>query len=189
MSFYNESDVKSTTCHIEATFSADGLPTRIPYGNGVVVSLIYDEQTRLLTARRTIRQDTLDTQDLLEDIYHCYGEGRLVHTFNTSEQSKYFRNCTITLDWKYTYNAIGHLLSASGRNRLSSARGPGRQLDPYEPTTDAPLARGATDGNRLCTYEEKYEYDLAGNITSMQHTAHNAPFYLGLKQKILLRRA
>jgi RHS repeat-associated protein len=153
-------------------FSADALPLRIVYGNGVTVESVLDERMRYLILQTTSRARNSGSLDIVEKISHTYDcEGRLIRNFDASKQEVFFRNCRILPEQTYTYDAIGQLISATGRGQLPTTAGKGAQLKPYGPDTGSNPVQGTTDGNQLYEYEESYQYDLDGNMTTMKHLA------------------
>lgn len=97
--------------------------------------------------------------------------GRCIHTYDASEQTKYFQNTRIEPKRDYTCNAIGQLISASGRALLPSTG----ILSPCNATTGMNPTKGVVDSQQVYQYLESYEYDLAGNIEKTTHAAVNQP--------------
>ncbi|UZP36578.1 hypothetical protein NXS19_004394 [Fusarium pseudograminearum] len=154
-----------------ATFSADGLPTTITYGNGVISDFIYDDDTRNLISQRTTRP-CRSRRELLQDMTHVYDYvGRRIFTCDGSEQVKYFGESRVKPEWDYTYNATGALVIATGRAQLSGKIGNGNQLTPHNAMNGLNPSRGGGDGNLLYQYRETYDYDREGNILMMKHEA------------------
>ncbi|WAO96099.1 Hypothetical protein NCS54_01376100 [Fusarium falciforme] len=154
-----------------AIFSADGLPLSITYGNTVTTQFVYDENSRELLSQQTVR-GYRGRRELLEDITHIYDcLGRLIFTYDKSEQVKYFKESRIKPEWDYTYDQMGNLISATGRGQLSSALGKGNQLSPHSAMNGLSPTRGISDGNLLYQYLETYKYDREGNMLSTKHDA------------------
>ncbi|CAG1983724.1 unnamed protein product [Fusarium graminearum] len=154
-----------------ATFSADGLPITIKYGNGVVSDFFYDDESRNLISQRTTRP-CRGRRELLQDMTHIYDYvGRRIFTSDGSEQVKYFGESRVKPEWDYTYNATGALVIATGRAQLSGKIGNGNQLTPHNAMNGLNPSRGGGDGNLLYQYRETYDYDREGNILMMKHEA------------------
>lgn len=158
----------------DASFSADGLPMSMAYGNKVMTNFTYDDESRQLISQRTTR-GSRGRREILVDLTHTYDcAGRRVFTFDGSEQVKYFRESRIKPEWDYTYDVAGRLVSASGRAQLSATPGKGNQLNPYSAMNGLSPSRGVTDGTLLYQYVETYKYDREGNMLQMKHDAPNA---------------
>jgi RHS repeat-associated protein len=152
------------------SYSADGLLLRQDRGNGTSTLYSYDEDTRLLTRQTTLRLKGR-VKTVLEDLVFTYDcNGRKIHTVDKSEDTTSFRNCTVAPIWEYTYDAIGQLTSATGRGLLPDAPGQGVQLRPHRATSGMSTI-GGTAKQRSYQYLESYQYDLAGNMLSLQHQA------------------
>ncbi|KAM0425896.1 hypothetical protein ACHAPT_008834 [Fusarium lateritium] len=155
----------------DSVYSADGIPLKMVYGNQTSTEFRYDELSRHLISQKTTLKDS-NRVTVLEDLTHAYDcAGRCVYTYDASEQTKYFRNSRIEPKREYTYDAIGQLISASGRALLPSTG----ILRPYNATTGMDPTKGVVDGQQVYQYLESYEYDLAGNIQKMTHAAIKQP--------------
>ncbi|KAM7190879.1 putative insecticidal toxin complex protein [Naviculisporaceae sp. PSN 640] len=154
------------------TFTADGLPETMTYGNKAVTTFSYDTASRQLVSQRTTRPTSRGTRELLEDLAHVYDcVGRRVGTLDGSEQVKYFRGSVVKPEWDYTYDAAGRLVVATGRAQISTRPGSANKLQPYTAMTGIGQTRGLANGNMVYRYIEKYDYDKEGNIKHMRHTA------------------
>lgn len=155
----------------DSTYSADGLPLKMIYGNQTSTEFCYDTLSRQLISQKTTRKDG-DRVTVLEDLTHAYDcVGRCIYTYDASEQTKYFQNSRIEPKREFTYDAIGQLISASGRALLPSTG----ILRPYDAMTGMNPTKGVVDGQQVYEYLESYEYDLAGNIQKMTHAAPKQP--------------
>ncbi|KAK4451980.1 virulence plasmid 65kDa B protein-domain-containing protein [Podospora aff. communis PSN243] len=155
-------------------FSADGLPAQITYGNGVVTAFKYDDHSRLLTRQRSVRPASTGRRDIIEDITHAYDcLSRRVHTQDLSEKTVFFRNHTIKPVFEYKYDSIGQLVAAKGRARITGSTGRGASLRPHNASTGSMPERldSSPNPHELYTYMELYKYDMAGNLTSLAHSA------------------
>lgn len=156
-----------TTFVSNTTYSADGLRLRIDHGNQTSTSFEYDPSMRYLVRERTVRSSRTTLQDLV-NTYDC--AGRRIYSEDVSRQTDFFNNCQIRPVWEYTYDAVGQLVEARGREQLDNRDGKSVLL----PHTAQSQSRGAADlgdGSAMCAYKESYQYDLAGNILSLRHKA------------------
>ncbi|RSL80924.1 hypothetical protein CEP51_006204 [Fusarium floridanum] len=138
------------------------------YGNQTSTEFRYDELSRQLISQKTTNKDGTVLEDLTQ-VYDCVG--CCIYTYDASEQTKYFRNSRIEPKREYTYDAIGQLISASGRVLLPSTG----ILRPYNATTGMNPTKGIMDGQQVYEYLGSYGYDLAGNIRKMTHAAVKQP--------------
>ena len=145
------------------TYNARGQRERIEYsesgGNArFATEYFYDDFTFRLVQVKTIR----GVSDLVQDISYTYDAVGNVTTIVDDEQTVvYFNNAVIEPKSEYTYDAIHRLIQASGREHIDLTTQPGFADITYEPQP--------TDGNRLKTYTEVYEYDPVGNLASIEH--------------------
>ncbi|KAJ4199863.1 hypothetical protein NW767_007843 [Fusarium falciforme] len=169
---HQDVDIPSRRVYLQdSTYSADGLLLKTIHGNHTSTEFRYDELSRQLISQKTASNDG-GRVTVLEDLTHAYDcVGRCIHTYDASEQTKYFQNTRIEPKREYTYDAIGQLISASGRALLPSTG----ILSPYNATTGMSPTKGVADSQQVYQYLESYEYDLAGNIEKMTHAAVNQP--------------
>jgi RHS repeat-associated protein len=166
-------DASSSTCHISgATYAADGQPLLVDYGNSSHSTFAYDEQTRLLTRRRTWRDDGTVLEDLTW-IYDCLG--RILTVQDAAQQSQFFRNDTIAPRKSYLYDDFGRLVKATGRETIETGGNTSRSL--RQISSSAPLNRQALpfgQSTELSNYTETYTYDDADNVLSLEHKSSDA---------------
>ncbi|CAK7207849.1 hypothetical protein SEUCBS139899_010664 [Sporothrix eucalyptigena] len=145
------------------TFAADDLVLRITYGNESRKTYTYDGLTR-----QPENEKVSDTNGkVLEDVtttYDCLG--RRIRTVNDAHQDVFFRNQRIKPVSSYKYDVLGQLVAATGREQVDSRNGNASVAKPYGPGVSTP---GERSEQRVCEYVERYEYDRAGNMTSMSH--------------------
>ena len=142
-------------------YNARGQRTIIEYANGVDTSYEYDpftfRMTRLISTRSS---DSLKLQDYQ---YTFDPVGNIVVFRDNSDWSHLFTRAPVSGDGLYVYDPIYRLIEATGREH------PGQQ-----PINTDPVRGNVPHQNdlqALLRYTEQYEYDEAGNITGMTHTA------------------
>ncbi|KAF5617829.1 insecticidal toxin complex [Fusarium tjaetaba] len=138
-------------------YAADGQPEQILYGNGVLATFRYDPATRLMIRKRLIRQND---RRVMEDTHYSHDVMyRVIQSNDAAQPVSYFNSTIVDARCSYTYDTIGRLSSAQGREDTNTnARGKSSVGIP-------------SDSTRICRYTEEYQYDDADNITQVKHHA------------------
>ncbi len=142
-------------------YNARGQRIKIEYADGVDTTYTYDPFTFRMTKLVSIRSsDSLKLQDYQ---YTFDPVGNIVVFRDNSDWSHLFTRQPASGDGLYVYDPVYRLIQATGREH------PGQQPNNTDPV------RGniphQNDLQALLRYTEQYEYDEAGNITDMTHTA------------------
>jgi hypothetical protein len=150
----------------QTTFAADDLVLTITYGNESRAVYTYERFTRQLE-----NEKIYDKNDkVLEDVTTTYDYlGRKIRKVNNAQQDLFFRNQQIKPVSSYTYDVLGQLISATGREQIDSSNGNGSMAKPYSSAENLASQGRQRSEQRLCEFVECYEYDRAGNMTSMSH--------------------
>lgn len=143
-------------------YDAKGQRQRIGYGNGVVSDYAYDRFT-LRLARLTTRRDGDTVQDLA---YTYEPTGNITAIRDDAQQTVFFRNSRIDPGSDYLYDATYRLIEATGREHLGQN---GASLPSTYNDVGCIGLLHPGDGNAMGRYLERYVYDAAGNIQSLQH--------------------
>ncbi len=142
-------------------YNARGQRIKIENANGVDTTYTYDPFTFRMT--RLVSTRSSDSLKLQNYQYSFDPVGNIVVFRDNSDWSHLFTRQPVSGDGLYVYDPIYRLIQATGREH------PGQQ-----PTNTDPV-RGniphQNDLQALLRYTEQYEYDEAGNITEMTHTA------------------
>lgn len=149
----------------QTTFAADDLVLTITYGNESHASYTYEGFTRQLENEKVRDKNG----KVLEDVtttYDCLG--RKIRKVNDAQQDVFFRNQQIKPVSSYTYDVLGQLVAATGREQIDSSNGNGSMAKPYS-SAESLASQGQRSEQQLCEFLELYEYDRAGNMTSMSH--------------------
>jgi RHS repeat-associated protein len=156
---------QSTSFVAGVSYDAKGQRQQIDYGNGAKTNYEYDEKTFRLTRLHTTRASNSELQDLL---YTHDPVGNITAIRDDAQQIIYFNNQVVTANAEYTYDAIYHLVKATGREHL------GQLAAPQQPTDDDSIRTNLLhpgDGPAMGNYAENYQYDEVGNILAMIHVA------------------
>jgi RHS repeat-associated protein len=146
-------------------YNARGQRVRVDHGNGTITSHEYDPETFRL--RRTItRRGSRRVQDLRQ-VYDP--EGNVTAARDHAHQRVFFRNRVVPPGGCYAYDALYRLVRASGREHLGQLAG--GVVGPRPPTgrVIGPARLHSRDTRAMARYDERYEYDAAGNLTRMRH--------------------
>jgi RHS repeat-associated protein len=164
----------------DADYDAKGRRTRIAYGNGVVTTLDYDPLTSRLVRLRTRRDPAAFPGDcpspapagwpgcLVQSLHYTHDPiGNVTTIRDDAQQAIFFRNRRVAPGAEYTYDSVYRLIEATGREHLGQVGG-SPAVHAFDDVTRAHVAHAA-DGNAMGSYLERYVYDAAANLLSMQH--------------------
>ena len=146
-------------------YDARGRRTRIDHGNGTTSTYAYDRLTSRLAHLITRRG-----AELLQDLSYTYdAAGNLTRITDGAQQRVFFANQVADPNCDYTYDALYRLIEATGREHLGQAGPIPHGSDDY---LRSRLPHPG-DGGAIARYVERYTYDAAGNLRSMQHSNAN----------------
>ncbi|MBE7170548.1 MAG: hypothetical protein INR73_08155 [Williamsia sp.] len=162
-----------TTAVSKITYDAKGQLQRIYYGNGTSTRHLYDEKTFRLVQLRTTRngfdaglpvQPGLKDTRVLQNLYYSYDAvGNITEIYDDAYEPAFFNNQRVEPRSRYMYDALYHLIQASGRENSAFNSTPERKG-----ANAAQTAIPVTE-HVLRNYLQQYDYDAAGNITRMKH--------------------
>ncbi|MHC8346625.1 RHS repeat-associated core domain-containing protein [Pseudomonas sp. RT6P73] len=143
---------EATTVLRDLGYNAWGQLTTETAGNGVTSTATYRPDTGVLQRLMAQRADHRCVQDL----HYAYDPvGNVLSISDASQSIRYFANARIDPVTTYTYDSLSQLIEATGREVASSGHGP--------------EVRVATDPSQLVNYTQRYAYDAAGNLHTLQH--------------------
>ncbi len=147
------------------TYDAKGQRETISYGNGANTTYTYDPDTFRLTELLTTRPSGPSP---LQDLDYTYDPvGNITRITDAAQQTSFYKNQGVAPAMEYTYDAIYRLTLASGRESIG-------QTTPIPIDWNDSARMGiplGSDLQAMRNYEQSYEYDAVGNITSLRHTA------------------
>jgi len=153
------SDGAWTSYVTNRTYTADGLPEEIQYGNKSTTRYTYDPNSRQVVTKKT----KCDDGSVHENISYRYDAlNHLVWSKDCAQPVEYFRSLKVDPAHDYSYDVLGRLLRSSGREMVSK-----RNNECV--TNPSGIKKFSQSDHRLVNYVEKYQYDAADNITKVQH--------------------
>jgi len=147
------------------TYSAAGQKLREVHGNGVVTTYAYEPETQRLTGIKTWRPagHAAGTK-VLQDLRYEYDPvGNVLKVTSDAEQTRFWRNQKVVPENVYIYDSLYQLVSATGRE-MADAGQQGSSLPPA-------AILHPTDNAAYTNYTRTYNYDRAGNLTQVRHSA------------------
>lgn len=144
------------------SYSAAGQKLHEEHGNGLITRYRYEPRTQRLAGIRTERpQGHALGAKVLQDLHYTYDAvGNVLKVRDDAEDIRFWRNQKIEPECTYSYDSLYQLASATGREMANAAR-QGRQLP----------ERQALDNATFTQYTRTYDYDSAGNLLRIRHSA------------------
>lgn len=161
--------LKSVTCDGEEgpqeivaslSYNAAGKRTQARYGNGVVTTYRYNEETGLLQGICSVKP----TGEPIQSLYYSYDPVGNVSRIRDLLSGTVFGHQQAVLPlWDYSYDPFYRLRYATGRE----------------------LAGATGDFSALASYRQGFTYDDGGNLTRVQHagTAQSYTLNLGMAEE------
>jgi RHS repeat-associated protein len=143
-------------------YNARGERTRVSYGNRTHTDFVLDRETFRLDRLITRRPD-----GLLQDYRHVFDPvGNVVVIRDQAHLTVFHDNSVVSPHASYVYDAIYQLLHAEGREQIGQNDDRDRRQLDRGNGRDHPHDRQA-----MRRYSERYDYDLAGNLLNLVHSA------------------
>jgi len=149
-------------------YDEHGLRQRIVLGNDVATDYLHDAETFRLVRLTTSRGGTA-----LQDLTHTYDPvGNLTHLVDACVPTVWFSNAMVTGESTFRYEPLYRLTEATGREHAGQAA-----FGPTDHSSDAANfgSYAVTDVLAWQTFTEHYQYDPAGNLQQLAHTAPATP--------------
>lgn len=127
-------------------------------GNGVTRYYAQEHFTKRLLRISTWRPAENKTRYPIQDISYQYDPaGNVTERYDQGREDQYFDNLRVTAHNQYHYDSCYRLRYAAGREALNGGK-----------NTITPLISGS---QQLVNYQRWYDYDNAGNMTQLRHSA------------------
>jgi RHS repeat-associated protein len=161
----------------DVTYDAKGLREMTLLGNDVKTSYTYDQETfrmsRLLAQKQGVGARTY------QDIFYTYDpEGNLVHLVDEAQQPAspnphVLEGLNVSSHSEFEYDALYQLKVAKGRVHQALLQNDYADRS-NEPGVPANWGKGTrhiaiNNGAAIERYTKNYQYDISGNVKSMQH--------------------
>lgn len=145
------------------THSAIGAKLREVHGNGVVTTFHYQAHTQRLAGNRTERPvGHAAGACVLQDLSYTYDPvGNVTKVRNDAQKVHFWRNQKVVAGNTYSYDSLYQLVKATGRE-MANARWHERH---------SPVPASGFDSSTYTNYTRTYDYDGAGNLLRMRHSA------------------
>ncbi|WP_274370256.1 RHS repeat domain-containing protein [Morganella morganii] len=141
-----------------AGYHANGACQQEMLGNGVIRYYAQEHFTKRLLRISTWRPAENKTRYPIQDISYQYDPaGNVTERYDQGREDQYFDNLRVTAHNQYHYDACYRLRYAAGREALNGGK-----------STITPLISGS---QQLVNYQRWYDYDNAGNMTQLRHSA------------------
>ena len=169
-------------------YDAKGQRTSIAYGNGVVSQYVYDRLTFRVVDQVTRRPPSAYPGDCpqpaptgwpgcqIQSLHYAYDIcGRVTSIVDSAQQQIFFLNLRVEPTCAFTYDSIGRLIEATGREHLGQVvtGGVGAPSPPTAQSNLRPSRSSSNDGNAMGRYLERYFYDGVGNLLYLVHQGSN----------------
>ncbi|WP_243421410.1 RHS repeat domain-containing protein, partial [Morganella morganii] len=143
---------------ISADYHANGACQQEMLGNGVTRYYAQEHFTKRLLRISTWRPDADKKRYPIQDISYQYDPaGNVTERYDLGREDQYFDNLRVTAHNQYHYDSCYRLRYAAGREALNGGK-----------STITPLISGS---HQLVNYQRWYDYDNAGNMTQLRHSA------------------
>ncbi|MEY1089196.1 RHS repeat domain-containing protein [Morganella morganii] len=143
---------------ISAEYHANGACQQEMLGNGVTRYYAQEHFTKRLLRISTWRPGGNKKRYPIQDISYQYDPaGNVTERYDLGREDLYFDNLRVTAHNQYHYDSCYRLRRAEGREALNGGK-----------NTIMPLVSGS---HQLVNYQRWYDYDNAGNMTQLRHSA------------------
>lgn len=152
----------------EQDYDAKGQRQFVRYGNDVLIRYFYDPQTFRLSNLLSVKSGDDPATDSLQDLHYTYDPvGNITQYRDDAQQTHYFKNAVVKAEGLYEYDALYHLVKASGREHAGLTND---NIRDHRDIDFVPQLPHVNDSSAVRNYTEFYEYDLLGNILKLRHT-------------------
>lgn len=143
-------------------YNEKGQRLAIRYGNGLTTRYEYEADTFRLRRLTTTRAGG----PVLQDLRYVYDPvANIVSQTDAAQQATYFAGAVAVPGGTYEYDALYRLTRALGREQI----GQNAPASEWDIERSGQILPG--DAQAMQPYDERYEYDLVGNILNLIHNA------------------
>ncbi|MGX1494958.1 SpvB/TcaC N-terminal domain-containing protein [Streptomyces tendae] len=149
-------------------YDAKGQRRSALYGNDVLLSYVHDPDSFRLTELLAVRAGSPDANSLQHLRYTYDAVGNLVEARDDAQATHFFSNAVVKALWRFSYDALYRLVTATGRELAGGANDTIRDSGDLAAVPQLPHVN---DINAVRNYAESYEYDDLGNLLRLVHAA------------------
>jgi RHS repeat-associated protein len=149
----------------DVQYNPRGQPIQVSYGNNTEAQFVYDPKTFMMLSKTTVGGSSTTVQDLH---YTMDCMCRIARIDDLAQQTIFFRGDVVKPIKEYTFDAIGRLTKATGREHLGQTGSNWVCI----PSSSSAASRedSPSDGTAMANYTENYTYSPEGNILSVTHS-------------------
>jgi RHS repeat-associated protein len=146
--------------------NARGQRESVQFGNDVFTRHFYDPDSFRLSRLLTYR-GTPDPGNRLQDLNYTFDPvGNVTQVNDDAQQTLFFANAVVKPENRFAYDAVYQLVRATGREHAALTND---QVGSSEDLPFVPQLPHVNDMNAVRNYTEEYEYDIHGNLKSVNH--------------------
>ena len=156
----------ATPAITDITYNAKGQQGNLTLGNGAQTHYSHDAYTFQLQAIKSTRSNQPDLQDVT---YTYDPTGNITYVRDQVLPTVFYKG-KVTPEASYTYDSLYRLTTATGREQAAMAA----NVQSNQNKRNAPLFKALdqqlTDPRAVRRYTQTFAYDIAGNLTRIQHS-------------------
>ncbi|WBQ08339.1 SpvB/TcaC N-terminal domain-containing protein [Kribbella sp. CA-293567] len=157
---------------VEQEYDALGRRRSARYGNGVLLSYLYDPDTFRLANLVAVKAGQDPATRSLQNVGYTYDPvGNITELRDAAQPTFFFSNAVVEARTRYGYDALYQLTSATGREHAGGANDTVLDSSDVEAVPQLPHSN---DSGAVRNYTELYDYDEVGNLKRLRHVAPTA---------------
>jgi RHS repeat-associated protein len=151
----------------EQDYDAKGNRQFARYGNDSVTRYFYDPKSFRLTSLLTLPTGADPATQSLQNFHYTYDAvGNLTQQRDDAQQTHFFANAVVKAEGRYEYDALYHLIKATGRELAGLINDAIRDDRDIDFVAEMPHVNNVA---AVRSYTQHYDYDLMGNLLRMRH--------------------
>jgi len=152
---------------IDQDYDAKGQRQFAHFGNEIISRYFYEPKSFRLANLLTFRSGNDPKAEALQNLHYAYDPvGNITSIRDDAQQKHFFNNTVVKPESLFEYDAIYHLILATGREHAGMINDTIRDHNDIDYVPQLPHPNNTTS---VRSYTEEYEYDLVGNIKILRH--------------------